>query len=135
MYIVTVWLLYILDGPDEIKFEPNSDIPNEKLITLKEGESIGPYQCIADCNPPCNMTWKYMDTNGKFSFLTKGRTMSKQYVNRNIKSYHCVAEWKFHHEKKRGFALDVKCRFKIHLFSNNLNILTLRLKQMSFIWF
>lgn len=91
-------------------FEPNPDIPKEKIITIREGESIGPYQCIADCNPPCNMTWKYMDTDGKFSFLPKGRNTLKQYVKRNIKSYHCVAERKSQPKKERDLALDVKCK-------------------------
>lgn len=129
-YIVTVWVLYILDGPDEIRFEPNPDIKKKQLIIIREGETIGPYQCIADCNPPCNITWKYMDANGNFYFLPQGRKMSKQHVNRTIKSYHCVAEWESQLGKERDFALDVKCKLKIHLCSNYLNKLTL-----SFIWF
>lgn len=112
-------------------FEPNPD--KEKLITIREGETIGPYHCNADCNPPCNMTWKYMDADGHFYFLPQGRNMSKQHVNRDIKSYHCVAEWKSQPKKERDFALDVKCKLKIHFCSNHLNKLTFSLKQMSFI--
>lgn len=114
-------------------FERNPDLPKQKSITIREGESIGSYQCIADCNPPCNMTWKYMDTDSKIFSLPKGRNLTKQYANRTIKSYHCVAEWKSQPKRERDFALDVKCKLKIYLCSKYLNKLTLSLKQMSFI--
>ena len=36
-------------------------------LAVKEGESIGPYTCTADCNPPCDISWKYKDsTSGDF---------------------------------------------------------------------
>lgn len=106
----------ISDGPDEITFEPNPSIQKNQLITVREGETIGPYQCIVDCNPPCNITWEKIDENGYRQSISQSRNMLQQHVNRKIKSYICVAEWKSQHKKEKEITLDVKCKLIMYLY-------------------
>ncbi|XP_078329236.1 uncharacterized protein LOC111112451 [Crassostrea virginica] len=49
--------------PDMLSIKPEPQLLNGKL-TVTEGETIGPYHCSADCNPPCSITWEYKDTDG-----------------------------------------------------------------------
>lgn len=106
----------ISDGPDEITFEPNPSIQKNQLINVREGETIGPYQCIVDCNPPCNITWEKIDENGYRQSISQSRNMLQQHVNRKIKSYICAAEWKSQHKKEKEITLDVKCKLIMYLY-------------------
>lgn len=54
----------VVDKPDKVLINPMPTVDNGKL-TVKEGETIGPYNCLADCNPPCEVKWGYKDTAGK----------------------------------------------------------------------
>lgn len=97
-------------------FEPNPSIQKKQLITIRDGEAIGPYQCIVDCNPPCNITWEYMDTNGYRRSIPQSRNMLQQHVNRKIKSFFCVAEWKSQPIKEKKIIIDVKCKLIMYLY-------------------
>lgn len=115
-YISEDWVVNISDGPDEITFEPNPSIQKNQLFTVREGETIGPYQCIVDCNPPCNITWEYMDANGYRQSIPQRRIMLQQHANRKIKSYFCVAEWKSQPIKEKEITLYVKCKLLMYLY-------------------
>ena len=49
---------------------------------MKEGDYIGPYTCTADCNPPCDITWKYkVSTSDRFlDVVSTGFWIVKLYI-------------------------------------------------------
>nr|XP_022311307.1 uncharacterized protein LOC111116599 [Crassostrea virginica] len=90
--------------PDKLKILPE---PQPKL-TVKEGETIGPYTCTADCNPPCDITWKYKDStsDGFFDVASTG-LLDSQIVNRSIALYRCIAKYQSVMDVKESIKLDV----------------------------
>ncbi|XP_061180582.1 uncharacterized protein LOC133189191 [Saccostrea echinata] len=56
-----------LYGPESIIITPK---PLNDTITLKDGDPFGPYNCSADCNPPCTLQWKYKHPSGDFANVT-----------------------------------------------------------------
>ena len=54
--------LFTVDGPDTLRINPSVNKDSE--LSIKEGEALGPYDCYADCNPPCDVTWQYTDSSG-----------------------------------------------------------------------
>nr|XP_022307624.1 uncharacterized protein LOC111113625 [Crassostrea virginica] len=77
---------------DKVLINPMSTVDNGKL-TVKEGETIGPYNCSADCNPPCKIKWRYNDTAGNIQDVSppSKAALSPQIVTRNISDFRCVA--------------------------------------------
>ena len=49
-----------VDEAGILSINPKPTLKNGKL-TVKEGETIGPYSCSADCNPACEIKWIYKD--------------------------------------------------------------------------
>lgn len=56
------FFLLSVDGPLKIILTPQPKLNRFYTLTIREGQTIGPYQCKVDCNPPCNKTWKYKET-------------------------------------------------------------------------
>ncbi|XP_062593256.1 uncharacterized protein LOC134254741 [Saccostrea cucullata] len=84
-----------LYGPD--LEDMNISPPISDNITLHENDIFGPYVCAVDCNPPCNVQWKYMESLGKYiSITTKGQTsklLPELQVRRSKHGlFQCVAE-------------------------------------------
>ena len=103
-----------IDKPDKVSISPEPNLNNGKLI-VKEKENIGPYNCSADCNPPCTIIWKYEDTNGSLHDAPyNGHELSIQRVNRNISLFRCVAKYDQNDQrfrKKRNIELFIQCKY------------------------
>ena len=100
-----------IDKPDIVLISPEPNLNNGKLI-VKEKENIGPYNCSADCNPPCNIIWKYKDTNGSFHDAPyNGHELIMKRANRNISLLCCVAIYDKNFREKRNIELDVQCKY------------------------
>ena len=92
-----------VDKPDKLFIDPEPRLNNGKL-TVKEGETIGPYNCSADCNPPCKITWEYKDTAG-----TGGHILTVPRVNRSISFLRCLAIYMGKKDDNKKISLDVQC--------------------------
>nr|XP_022311308.1 uncharacterized protein LOC111116600 [Crassostrea virginica] len=97
---VTINPLY---PPDKLKILPEP----QPEVTVKEGETIGPYTCTADCNPPCDMTWKYKDSTSGFFDAASTGLLDRQIVNRSIALYRCIAKYPSVMDVKESIKLDV----------------------------
>nr|XP_022310259.1 uncharacterized protein LOC111115717 isoform X2 [Crassostrea virginica] len=80
--------------PDKVLINPMPKVENGKL-TVKEWETIGPYYCSADCNPPCEIKWRYKDTAGKINDVSphSKEALSPQIATSNITDVRCVAKY------------------------------------------
>ncbi|XP_022311594.2 uncharacterized protein LOC111116862 [Crassostrea virginica] len=84
-----------LYGPDQVSFDPQPiQLKTNIVVTLKEGDMFGPYNCLADCNPPCTFTWKYKNitTTDFVGVASDGGYLLSQRVKRDIKMFRCIAE-------------------------------------------
>nr|XP_022305637.1 uncharacterized protein LOC111112440 isoform X2 [Crassostrea virginica] len=96
--------------PGTMSISGKPDIHNGKL-TVKEGETVGPYNCSADCNPPCEIKWRYKDIDDKVNDASSsGQELSVLKVNRNISLLRCIAIYmnKTDDKKKHNITLDVQ---------------------------
>eukprot|EP00105_Crassostrea_gigas_P021864 XP_011441165.1 PREDICTED: uncharacterized protein LOC105337926 [Crassostrea gigas] len=96
-----------LYGPDRLTITPEPILNINGKLTVREGETIGPYVCTADCNPPCNMTWKIKTSDGFSDGRSMMGTFLKQAVQKNMLLFRCIAHWG-ENTLKRGFQLDIK---------------------------
>lgn len=101
------WKQYISDNPEELKVTPKPILNLNNKLTVIEGETIGPFNCTADCNPPCNISWKYQDSNAP---MVKGIFFGR-ILDRNIQSLLCVARSNQNFEKTFAINLDVQCKY------------------------
>ena len=86
-------------------------VDNGKL-TVKEGETIGPYNCSADCNPPCEVKWRYRDINNNVhDASSSGHELSILKVNRNISLLRCMAVYEQGDRERRNIELDIQCKY------------------------
>ena len=61
---------------------------------MKEGDYIGPYTCTADCNPPCDITWKYkVSTSDRFLDVASTGLLDSQIVHRSIAVFRCISKY------------------------------------------
>ena len=105
-----------VDKPDKVLINPEPK-PNYGKLTVKEGDTVGPYKCFADCNPPCSFTWKYQDTDGSLhNASSDGQMLSVQRVYRNVSFLRCVAIYEQTDGKTRNIELDIQCKYFSILF-------------------
>lgn len=104
-------LPFILDGPDKITItpHPNTSMQDNGMVTVREGETFGPYQCLVDCHPPCNVTWTYMNSTGHLHVISPKRSLSPKQINKDIKLFQCVATWGTETKKEKNITLNVQC--------------------------
>ncbi|XP_062568082.1 uncharacterized protein LOC134230334, partial [Saccostrea cucullata] len=57
----------ILYGPRSVRISSKS---LQDIITIRDGAPLGPYNCSADCNPPCTVQWKYKRPEGDMKNVT-----------------------------------------------------------------
>ena len=104
-------LCVFVDKPDNISIYPEPELNNGRL-TVKEGETIGPYECSADCNPPCEIRWRYKDTANTFhDASSNGHELSIQRANRSILLFRCVAIYEQEDREKRNIEIDIQCKY------------------------
>nr|XP_022304826.1 uncharacterized protein LOC111111928 [Crassostrea virginica] len=112
-----------LYGPGILSIKPNPKLNNSRL-TVKEGETIGPYNCSADCNPPCEIKWKFKDKDDKVhDASSKGHELSIQTVNRSISLLRCIAIYlnETNDKKKHNISLDIQYLDNPVVFVNDKN--------------
>uniref|UniRef100_K1QH33 Uncharacterized protein n=1 Tax=Magallana gigas TaxID=29159 RepID=K1QH33_MAGGI len=66
------------NGPDRPKITPEPVLNVNGKLTVREGETIGPFVCIADCNPPCNITWRVQGSDGFSDACSEMGTLLQQ---------------------------------------------------------
>uniref|UniRef100_A0A8W8J2A4 Ig-like domain-containing protein n=1 Tax=Magallana gigas TaxID=29159 RepID=A0A8W8J2A4_MAGGI len=96
-----------LYGPEKLTFTPKPTFDKGYKFTVKEGDEVGPIFCSADCNPPCNVSWKYKESNGLKDALSENGILLLQSVNRNVTQIICLSRWKTESMEK-DIALDVQ---------------------------
>lgn len=106
-----IFFLLSLDGPEQLILTPQPTLNRFNTLTIKEGETIGPYQCKADCNPPCDTTWKYMNSTGSLHVLLNDGMLVQQRVKRNVSLIICEAKWGIDTVINKSITLDVQCKF------------------------
>ncbi|XP_052715016.1 uncharacterized protein LOC128188166 [Crassostrea angulata] len=99
-----------LYGPDKITItpHPNTSMQDNGMVTIREGETFGPYQCLVDCHPPCNVTWTYMNSTGHLEVISKNGNLSLPQINKDIKLFKCVATWGTETKKEKNITLNVQ---------------------------
>nr|XP_022307478.1 uncharacterized protein LOC111113474 [Crassostrea virginica] len=80
--------------PDKLAILPQPLLNSNDKLTVKEGESIGPYNCTVDCNPPCDITWEYKDSTSGFFDVASTGSLDSHTVNRSIALYRCIAKYR-----------------------------------------
>lgn len=110
-----IFFLLSLDGPEQLILTPQPTLNRFNTLTIKEGETIGPYQCKADCNPPCDTTWKYMNSTGSLHVLLNDGMLVQQRVKRNVSLILCEATWGIDTVINKSITLDVQCKFCVCL--------------------
>uniref|UniRef100_A0A8W8P3Z9 Uncharacterized protein n=1 Tax=Magallana gigas TaxID=29159 RepID=A0A8W8P3Z9_MAGGI len=81
-----------LYGPDRIIIIPAPKLNSNDKLTVREGETIGPFDCTADCNPSCNITWRVKDTDGSSDARSEMGTLLQQTVQRDMRLFRCIAD-------------------------------------------
>ena len=110
MQYLAIWCVFV-DQPDNISIDPEPELNNGRL-TVKEGETIGPYDCSSDCNPPCEIKWKYKDINNNVhDASSNGYELSILKVNKNISLIRCVAIYKQKDMMRKDIELDIQCKY------------------------
>nr|XP_022307479.1 uncharacterized protein LOC111113475 [Crassostrea virginica] len=80
--------------PDKLKIFPEPRLNINDKLTVKEGDYIGPYTCTADCNPPCDITWKYkVSTSDRFLDVASTGLLDSQIVHRSIAVFRCISKY------------------------------------------
>lgn len=105
-----------LDGPDEITISPHPNMQDngmvtvrDGMVTVREGETFGPYQCLVDCHPPCNVTWTFINSSGQMDVISLNGNLSQQQINKDIELFQCVATWRNQTQKEKNVTLNVQC--------------------------
>nr|XP_034318728.1 uncharacterized protein LOC105336863 isoform X1 [Crassostrea gigas] len=96
-----------LYGPDLLIITPQPNLNINDKLTVREGETIGPFDCTSDCNPPCNITWRVKTSDGFSDARSVMETLLKQAVQRNMKLFRCVAD-RGNKTSRQGIQLDVQ---------------------------
>lgn len=45
---------------------------HDNVVDINEGDVFGPYNCSVDCNPPCVVSWAFLNSNESVSIKTQG---------------------------------------------------------------
>ena len=113
-FVVVFYSILFVDTSDKLTISPRPSLNLYNKLAVKEGESVGPYTCTADCNPPCETTWKYKDsTSGGFFDVASTALLRSHFVNRGIALYRCIAQFSPDKDFKiiENIILDVHCKY------------------------
>lgn len=95
-----------LRWPRTTHFRTKLKLNKYDKFTVKEGEMVGPIFCSADCKPPCNVRWKYKESNGLKDTLSQNGILLLRSVNRNIIQITCSSRWK-NESVEKDISLDI----------------------------
>lgn len=108
-----------LYGPDRITITPEPILNINDKLTVREGETIGPFVCTADCNPPCIITWRVKKDPDRFSNASSNMgTLLQQAVQRNMQLFRCIAD-RGDKTLKQSIQLDVQYLDDTRLYIND----------------
>lgn len=111
-------LFSFVDRHDRLTISPEPDLNEVNKLTVKEGDIIGPFNCSADCNPQCDITWKLKTTSGYSDPPQKDGLLLALVVKRDMEFVRCVAKWIFTNKTiQKGILLDVQCKYFFILIS------------------
>ncbi|XP_061170406.1 uncharacterized protein LOC133179729 [Saccostrea echinata] len=82
-----------LYGPEKVIISPQ---PPMNILKIREGDKFGPYNCSADCNPPCTFQWFNKIPSGKYEATYQSdssHVLPEQTSNRSRTLFYCVAYW------------------------------------------
>jgi hypothetical protein len=103
-------LLSIADSPSSVFITPQ--LPENNIVSVKDGDYIGPYHCFADCNPPCTFQWNYKLSNGTFGGATSNEeTLLRQKVFRSKVLFRCVAKYNSGKKVFQDMKLYISCKY------------------------
>lgn len=88
-------------------------VPRMPENIINEVDVFGPYNCSVDCNPPCIVSWAFLDSNESVGIKTQGGYLQPQIVNRNLTLVKCAAKWGTNISKENVFRLNIKCKYLI----------------------
>ena len=102
--------LFTVNGPDTLRIRPSGSGDSE--LSIKEGEALGPFDCYADCNPPCDVTWQYTDSYGNVHRVNFSKKTARLniIVNRTIILLSCVGTYKTSMTLEQNMSLKVQCK-------------------------
>ncbi|XP_062600220.1 uncharacterized protein LOC134261835 isoform X2 [Saccostrea cucullata] len=88
----------VLYGPDEKQIWISPPPPPDDRLCVQDGGIFGPFNCTADCNPPCMIQWKNKIPTGEFANATSLRLDSQIIPERrvekgNVTLFQCVVKW------------------------------------------
>ncbi|XP_063442589.1 carcinoembryonic antigen-related cell adhesion molecule 20-like [Mytilus trossulus] len=98
--IITVTVQY---GPDTMALDPAYSV-----IERREGSSIGPINCSADCEPVCNFGWIYPDGQAEDGNVLPRHNLQKT----NTGQYKCKASNKIGTDQKI-VTVTVTCKYSM----------------------
>ena len=113
-FVVVFYSIFFVDTSDNLTISPRPSQNLYNKLLVKEGETIGPYTCTADCNPPCDIMWKYKDsTTGDFFDVASTGLLIGHIVNRSIALFRCIAQYSPDKDFKiiENIILDVHCKY------------------------
>ena len=99
-----------LDGPDNVTISPF-----DEYVTLMEGSQFGPITCSSECNPECEILWRFNgSTSQSFEDINTNRTLFFDSVSRTKSgTYRCVARNPIDKSKflRKNVFLNVLCKY------------------------
>lgn len=99
---IILWILYMVDYfLDKMKILIifiNFFLDDDNKLIVKEGEMIGFFICILDCNFVCDICWKLKILGGLSDFFLEDGMLLFLVVKRNMKMLWCIVEWRYNNE-------------------------------------
>ncbi|XP_052696277.1 uncharacterized protein LOC128174891 [Crassostrea angulata] len=93
-----------LYGPDGITF----DTLQTDTVIGKECAKVGPYRCIVDCNPSCEITWKRTHLSGQIDVISNKSHLPRQQLKKDMTSLICEVKWNYQTPIQKTIRLDVQ---------------------------
>uniref|UniRef100_K1QHH4 Ig-like domain-containing protein n=1 Tax=Magallana gigas TaxID=29159 RepID=K1QHH4_MAGGI len=85
-------VLIVSDGPEKVNITPKPSLNKYDQIEVRGGGFVGPFNCSADCNPACNITWQMKHSTRFYDVLSETGTLFQQ-VGIYMEMFCCVAKW------------------------------------------
>uniref|UniRef100_K1QJJ6 Uncharacterized protein n=1 Tax=Magallana gigas TaxID=29159 RepID=K1QJJ6_MAGGI len=79
---------------DRLTISPEPELNEDNKIAVREGDIIGPFNCSADCNPRCDITWKLKSTSGYSDPPQKDGLLLALVVERDMEFVRYGSTWR-----------------------------------------